>query len=78
MDNPPENKIKVYRLLACMRIALPGGFDYWNNPEQITIIPSAITGILYLDTDYAVIRYNEQIYKIYRKDFDKMFEIEVL
>lgn len=78
MDNPYVNRIKVYRLLAYMRMDLPDMSSYWGTPEQITIIPSAVTGILCLDADYAFIRYNDQAYKIYREDFDKMFEVEVL
>ena len=78
VGNPYVNRIKVYRLLAYMRINLPDMSSYWGNPEQTTIIPSAITSITYIDSDYAIIRYDEQTYKIYRADFDKMFEIEVL
>ena len=78
MDNPYVNRIKVYRLLAYMRMDLPDGADYWGCPEETTIIPSAVTGIVDVNTDYAIIKYAGQAYKIYREDFDKMFEVEVL
>ena len=78
MGNPYVNRIKVYRLLAYMRIDLPDGTDYWESPEETTIIPSAVTSIVDVNTDYVIIKYAGQTYKIYREDFDKMFEVEVL
>lgn len=72
-------KIKVYRLLASRMKEFPTGPDtLWDIPQETTIIPSMVTDIFCVNREYAIIVYNGFRYKIYREDFDKIFEVEVL
>lgn len=78
MDNPYVNRIKVYRVLAYREVKSPCDEERWLPLEETYIIPSAVTDIVYVNDDYTIIKYAEQTYKIYRADFNTMFEVEVL
>ena len=74
-------KIKVYRLLAQQRTTNKERLFYgdeWVYPTQVTIVSTSITDVYDVTRESAVIVTHTGTYKIDRKDFDKIFEVEVL